>query len=373
MNKRTTFKINGKPIRTVYDQELKIRIALSDLCKILKCEDLMRNDDAIKLCPSCIKIVFHKNGKETWGIKPIDVHNLLNAAQKVTNLPHSFIREIEKWANRLIAGERPIVQKSKPVVFHYKEDFPVTFQIVGDRIMVNTTQITKQFNKLPSEWLRIAATDVMRHEMEENSITGTYDNQIFTTRGRGNGATWLEGPLAIELCNWISPQSELAEWCGECIEKLEIQGVPMPAPKPKSQVVVRVTRSPLLDEPLPDNLEDALLLIQKLKGKIEEDEPKLAFYEEFIENRDSFKSTRVADELNISPHQLHRFLFEEGICKYENRRWVVLPLYRTWQCDVPYAWTSSLGKTYIFGSSKRWTQFGRESIIDLWKQKHPES
>lgn len=371
MNKRTTFKINGKSIRTVYDQELKIRIDLSDLCKILKCDDLMRNGEAVKLCPSSIKIVFHKNGKETWGVKPVDVHNLLNAVQKETTLPRSFIREIERWANRLIESERPVVHKSEPVVFHYTDDFPVTFQIVGDHIMVNTTQITTQFGKLPSEWLRIAATDVMRHEMEENGITGTYDKQIFTTRGRGNGATWLEGPLAVELCNWISPQGGLTDWCEDCIRKLETHGAPMPVSK--HQITAQPPQLSPLDEPLPDNLDDALILIRKLKGKMDEDAPKLAFYEEFIENRDSFKSTRIADELNISPHQLHQFLFEEGICKYENRRWVVLPLYRAWQCDVPYAWTSSLGKTYIFGSSKRWTQIGRESIIDLWKQKHPES
>ena len=371
MNKRTTFKINGKSIRTVYDQELKIRIDLSDLCKILKCDDLMRNGEAVKLCPSSIKIVFHKNGKETWGVKPVDVHNLLNAVQKETTLPRSFIREIERWANRLIESERPVVHKSDPVVFHYADDFPVTFQIVGDHIMVNTTQITTQFGKLPSEWLRIAATDAMRHKMEENGITGTYDKQIFTTRGRGNGATWLEGALAVELCNWISPQSGLTDWCEDCIRKLETHGAPMPVSK--HQITAQPPQLSPLDEPLPDNLDDALILIRKLKGKMDEDAPKLAFYEEFIENRDSFKSTRIADELNISPHQLHQFLFEEGICKYENRRWVVLPLYRAWQCDVPYAWTSSLGKTYIFGSSKRWTQIGRESIIDLWKQKHPES
>lgn len=46
--------------------------------------------------------------------------------------------------------------------------------------------------------------------------------------------------------------------------------------------------------------------------------PKIVFYEEFIENREWFKSTRIADELGISPRQLHQFLAEEGICKYEN-------------------------------------------------------
>lgn len=371
MNKRTSFKIMDKLIRAVYDHEGKIRINLGDLCEALKREELMRNGDAIKMCPSSLKIVFRKNGKEAWSIKPADVHKLLNAVQKETTLPRSFIREIEKWANRLIEGERTVVHKSEPVTFHYKDNFPVTFQIMGDRIMANSTQIAMQFGKLPSEWLRMAATEAIRREMEENGITGTYDNQIFTTRGRGHGATWLEGPLAIELCNWLSPKSGLAEWCTDCIRKLETHGAPVSVPK--HQVTIQVQRPSLLDEPTPDNMKDALEMILKLKGRIEEDAPKLAFYEEFIENRDSFKSTRIADELNISPHQLHQFLFEEGVCKYENRRWVVLPLYRAWQCDVPYAWTSSLGKTYIFGSSKRWTQIGRECIIDLWKQKHPES
>ena len=57
---------------------------------------------------------------------------------------------------------------------------------------------------------------------------------------------------------------------------------------------------------------------------VSESLPKIVFYEEFIENRDWFKSTRIADELGISPRQLHQFLAEEGICKYEKRQWVVL-------------------------------------------------
>lgn len=371
MNRRTTFKINDKSIRATYDQEGKIRINLMDLCGILKQDELIRNGDAVRMCPSSIKIAFRKNGKEAWGIKPVDIHKLLGRVQKETTLPRVFILELEKWANRLIEAERPVLKKSEPVIFNYKDDFPVTFQIIGDRIMVNTTQITLQFGKLPSEWLRIAPTEALRRDMEERGVTGTYDNQIFTTRGRGNGATWLEAPLAIKLCEWVSPQSGLADWCANCIKKVENQGIPISSLK--YQADVHVSLSPLLDHSMPDNLEDALQMISELKAKIEEDIPKLAFYEEFIENRDSFKSTRIADELNISPHQLHQFLFEEGICKYENRRWVVLPMYRAWQCDVPYAWTSSLGKTYIFGSSKRWTQVGRECIIELWKQKHPES
>ena len=48
------------------------------------------------------------------------------------------------------------------------------------------------------------------------------------------------------------------------------------------------------------------------------------------------------------------------------------PAYRAWQCDVPYTWENAQGKVFTFGSAKRWTQVGRECIIELWKRIHPE-
>lgn len=55
--------------------------------------------------------------------------------------------------------------------------------------------------------------------------------------------------------------------------------------------------------------------------KIREDEPKVTFYEEYVEERDHFKSSRIADELEISTVQLHRFLAENNIIKFEGYRW----------------------------------------------------
>ena len=81
--------------------------------------------------------------------------------------------------------------------------------------MVNATQITMHFGKIPSEWLRIASTDMLRREMAGNGHTGKYESQVFTTRGRGHGATWLESPLVIPLARWIAPDLSLAEWLGE--------------------------------------------------------------------------------------------------------------------------------------------------------------
>lgn len=54
---------------------------------------------------------------------------------------------------------------------HFEEGFPVTFRRVGDKLMVNATQITMHFGKIPSEWLRIASTDMLRREMAGNGHT----------------------------------------------------------------------------------------------------------------------------------------------------------------------------------------------------------
>lgn len=365
-------KFGGYQVRTAYDQEGKIRLNLGDLCAILKRDELLRNGEAVKICPSSLKILFRKNGKEAWSIKPVDIHALLRPVWRESTLPHDLLKALENWANLLIEAEAPVLHKSDPVTVHYKDDFPVTFQMIGDRIMVNTTQITMPFNKLPSDWLRIASTDSLRRDMEKSGMTGPYDKQIFTIRGRGKGATWLEAPLAVALARWVTPQNNLAEWCEAQIDILQEEGAPVHIPK-RPVARQQAVSHPSLDAPLPGNLQDALRIITELRQIIEESMPKLEFYEEFIENRDWFKSTRIADELKISPHQLHQFLFEEGICKYENKRWVAYNAYRAWQCDVPYTWTNSFGKAYTFGSTKRWTQAGRECIIDLWNQKHPES
>lgn len=110
--------------------------------------------------------------------------------------------------------------------------------------------------------------------------------------------------------------------------------------------------------------------IDGLKGNISDNKHKVEFYEQFVENRDWFKSSTLADELNITTRALHQFLKEEKICKYNKKRWVVHGYHSSLQCDVPYYWTNKKGKTNACGFYKRWTPAGREYIIELWKSKH---
>ena len=121
------------------------------------------------------------------------MRRLLQLVRKETIIPRDLLDELEVWGNKLLeleAGELHAVPQDD-IVMHFEEGFPVTFRRVGDKLMVNATQITMHFGKIPSEWLRIASTDMLRREMAGNGHTGKYESQVFTTRGRGHGATWV--------------------------------------------------------------------------------------------------------------------------------------------------------------------------------------
>lgn len=246
--------------------------------------------------PDGIENQFPEKRREQWGFRPIDMRRLLQLVRKETIIPRDLLDELEVWGNKLLeleAGELHAVPQDD-IVMHFEEGFPVTFRRVGDKLMVNATQITMHFGKIPSEWLRIASTDMLRREMAGNGHTGKYESQVFTTRGRGHGATWLESPLVIPLARWIAPDLSLAEWLGEAIGKLSVKrGKTIVRERPR----VAAPGLPCMDCPMPQDMESATRLILELRKVVSESLPKIVFYEEFIENRDWFKSTRIADEL----------------------------------------------------------------------------
>ena len=348
-----------------------IHVCAADLCEILRREELVRDGSIAGVCPTALKVPFRKGGREKWGIRPADMRRLLRYVRRDGALPRDLLDDLEAWGNTLLelenSGRLSPVQSD--TVRFFREDFPVSFRVTEGRLMVNATQITVPLGHIPSEWLRVASTDRLRREMARDGRTGRYESQIFTTRGRGSGATWIEAPLVIPLARWVAPGLSLAEWCGRQIGEL----TPKPAvPAAKGRSGRAQTCLICLDCPVPEEIGEARKLIARLRDVLREALPKMDFYEEFIENREWFKSTRLADELGISPYQLHQFLAGEGICKYEKRQWVVFPSYRALQCDVPYTWVNGRGKAFTFGSTKRWTQAGREYILDLWHRKNPE-
>lgn len=109
----------------------------------------------------------------------------------------------------------------------------VTFS-EGQSMMINATEMAKQFGKLPKDWLRLKSTENFLSELSavrKIPLTGlVYKKQ----GGSGEQGTWMHKDVAIEFARWLSPM--FAIWCNDRIEELltkgraELTNFNMPAP-----------------------------------------------------------------------------------------------------------------------------------------------
>lgn len=382
-NKIGVIRFEKKQVRVIHgEHDSVIWLCLYDVLKILGRVELIENGQAMKICRSAFRIPFKDGGRNRWGVKPFDLHPLLRTISSENGMVAKVCKKMEKWINSLPVHMETTVKIStqttsaqEPVIFNYQDKFPITFKANNGRTYVNATQMSRSFDKYPYVWLGLAHVKEFRQMLVDTGKSGSLDSQVFTTRG-ANGATWIEESLAMEFARWLSP--EFSDWCNSRIKELVSTGyVSMPNMQSEPPVHVHTEYRRTLGEavgnfPVPQNFDEALMLAAEQARKIREDEHKVAFYDEFVENRDYYRSIRIADELEISIVALNRFLAEEGIIYFENRQWIVHAPYRPLQCDVPYMWQKSPGKVYPTGSVKRWTKAGREYIIELWYARHPE-
>ncbi len=367
-NKIDILKFERNPIRVHIDEHgCVIWICLNDILKSLDRMEIIENGSVTRLCRGVLRMPFKEGGRNRWGIKPFEIHYILRNICSENSIIAKRCRDLEQWLNSLPIhiehkmAHPPLAKESREmVIFNYQDRFPITFKSDNGKTFINATQMAGSFNKYPAEWLRLASTIEFRTAMVNRGEAESMESQIITTRGH-NGATWIEESLAMEFARWLSP--DFSAWCNSKIRDLVNNGyVSMRPPHtttPPSETVASY--------PVPQSFEEALMLAAQQAKELRESAHKVSFYDSFVENRDCFKSQRIADELEISVVMLNRFLAENSIVKFENRRWVVHAPYRPLQCDVPYMWERSNGKVYPFGSVKRWTQAGREFIIELWQ------
>ncbi len=367
-NKIDILKFERTPIRVHIDEHgCVIWICLNDILKSLDRMEIIENGSVTRLCRGVLRMPFKEGGRNRWGIKPFEIHYILRNICSENSIIAKRCRDLEQWLNSLPIhiehkmAHPPLAKESREmVIFNYQDRFPITFKSDNGKTFINATQMAGSFNKYPAEWLRLASTIEFRTAMVNRGEAESMESQIMTTRGH-NGATWIEESLAMEFARWLSP--DFSAWCNSKIRDLVNNGyVSMRPPHtttPPSETVASY--------PVPQSFEEALMLAAQQAKELRESAHKVSFYDSFVENRDCFKSQRIADELEISVVMLNRFLAENSIVKFENRRWVVHAPYRPLQCDVPYMWERSNGKVYPFGSVKRWTQAGREFIIELWQ------
>ena len=366
------------PVRVLFNDDKTLAwVNLHDLCKVLGREEMLTDKAAIRQLPSSIQIPFRKKGREMWAIIPYDVYKLIRPMRRENSIAAKKCAAVETWLNELL--EDAAIQSARAtqpaqqedVVFSY-QDHPISFRAANNKMMINATQMARSFGVLPAEILRKADFVRYRQHLVEKGISESLDSQIFTTRGRNNGATWIDEELAMEFARQLSP--EFSQWCNTKINELMTRGYA--TLESRSESGMGTTEN----LPVPQSLDEAQQLIVAQRHeihlqqeRIDADSYKVEFYDNLIEGRDFYSTTWLAQELNTTPRQLHQFLAEKGICKFSKNQWVAFMPYRSWQIDMPYYWNNlRTGKCHAAGTRKRWSKIGRDQILELWNREPPK-
>lgn len=385
-----------------------VLINLHNLCKILLRKDMIENGEALKICPSSARYPLYDNGKLFWFIDTYDIHALLRRVRKENKVIAKVCDELAAWVATLPIGRaiepEPKIKEKKsdqslerqkviddefymeenqqdltngPVIFNFK-DHPISFKSVNGKTYVNATEMVRIFGKKPREWLLLSETVNLRLSLVEKGMYENLESQIITTRG-SMGVTWIEEYLGIEFTKWLS--ADIHKWYKSIIKQWGSKGYVTLNKEDDVKQNKLAKKEEKQNFPVPKTFSEALLLAAKLQElvelkdrKIEEDKPKVDFYNDFIEDRQWFRTAIIADELRITTVALNRFLYENKICKYDvkYKQWVCVGSLANLQIPVPYLWTNKKGKTYSFGKVMRWTPAGREYVLELYRQQNSQ-
>lgn len=417
MSRHMIYNFKDNRIRVISDEEGKVdKLCLNDICKVVNRQSMVEDGKAQKICKSSVQMHVRKNWPLVWYISTYDIHPLMKRIRCENRIVAKVCDELETWVvnlptlNQLPSDNLTIQEKLVPVVFKYN-GYPITYKVEGNSVLINVTELTRCFNKTPKDYLQLVSTARFRQSLVDIGEFADLDSQIFSSRGT-HGGTWFHQQLAEHMANWLNPDHELSEWIEEKIDELNQKGyiekktvnIPINQHQKettksndinfmdykkkanKQNLSVSEKSSHILNEiipanyPIPKTYSEALQFASQLMSKVEqqgqiiiENQHKVDFYVNFIEEREWFKTSSIADELRLSVVQLNRFLLEQKLIHYDTKikQYSVFPQYKYLQCDVPYEWTNKFGKTYKYGYSKRWTHAGREFILELWHKENP--
>ncbi|MBO7595344.1 MAG: phage antirepressor KilAC domain-containing protein [Salinivirgaceae bacterium] len=224
--------------------------------------------------------------------------------------------------------------------FNY-EGCGITFQ-TGDGVMVNATQMAKQFGKLPNDWLRLPGTQEFINELLIARKSRNCDYQAVITRAGApetGGGTWLHEDAAIEFARWLSPK--FAIWCNDRIKELLTTGVATASDDDAAilhamQVLQRrvEAREIELKEAqahiaiAEETIEQQERQIRMSQGTIEEQTreikalaPDAQYTRDVLQSDSTYAISDVAKELRMSGNKLYAKLKALGILFKRGEKW----------------------------------------------------
>ncbi len=270
-------------------------------------------------------------------------------------------------------------------VFEYNGS-PITFQM-GEATMMNATQMAKPFGKRVAEWLRLPSTKEFLSVLQpirksDSSPMGKSHRLVETINGIG---TWMHEDVALEFARWLSPQ--FAIWCNDRIKELLKYGMTA-TPQTIESILADPCNAIKLLTALQDERErNATLTIQrdtyhsenrrllKLKERQDalmlEQAPLVEYAQNVLESNDTFTTTQIAKELDMTAQALHKFLHTAGVMYKQGGQWFMYARFQSkgYVKTREHTYKKKDGRTGIMLSTV-WTEAGRMFVRKLFLFKH---
>lgn len=402
--KRGSFEFAGNSVMYVINSVDNVMwFRLADICSAINVTNWCNPKDKNYLMGklnSKRRILFTQSKVYAWGINEEDVvwlleeyaeansaraeraARLLNIIKKIIEREKRSYTNIEEKSLKEMTIEPGLKyeQANSPMIFNYNGN-PITFKRVDGSVMVNATEMAKNFGKRVPEWTRLKSTkdfldtlwtiknsknpvvQKMHYEIQQvdeeelRYILKCFTNDmhlIVTTNGGQVQGTWMHEDVALEFARWLAP--EFAIWCNDKIKELIT-----------TETTSLYNNVNFGGFPIPQKFSDALLLsahlqqkVEEQEAKIEEDKPKVEYYSGMVENRDYFTTTTIATELRTTSQVLNQFLCKKGVLTGKSGSWKVTDEHQTLLSPSP------------FKSIIRWNHEGRTLIHQLWEERVEE-
>lgn len=232
------------------------------------------------------------------------------------------------------------------IVFDYNGN-SIPFELTGNDVMINATEMAKPFKKEIYEWKRLPSTKSYLEAMFDTGFSRFKDGSdlIISSRGtqgngsRGGGSTWMHRLVAIEFARWLSPKFSI--WCNQKIDEIINQGYAF---------------------------RDAE--IQRLNNVIQDMQPQVDYYNKVLQTTETLYTTRdICQELGlrISNKQFIKELVSRNYA-YRDKKKVYLK--SPWNNQGYRKTVTEKCNDGVLRSVTRWTESGKHWLWSLaldWK------
>ena len=246
----------------------------------------------------------------------------------------------------------------------------ITFQREAGSVMINATEMGKNFQVSPSQWFRTEQYNKFINALStvHNCIPA---DLVQVVNGGSNPGTWMHEDVAMEFARWLSPS--FAIWCNDRTKELLKYGATAINPDDllNPDFIIKLATE-LKNERARAELLQARTEAQQEQLKLSA--PKVQYFDEVLQSESLILITVIAKELGMSGKQLNLLLKEWGV-QYKVGE-------DTW---VPYAKYQNAGytasKTHYFTKTDGnvgtsiltvWTEKGRAFIHWLYNKKMSE-